>query len=71
MSVPLTSSTRPALANSSDQKLTREQVPTKILELTTQKFDLARIPLDFQQDEGKDWADGTPKKVVEDLIDYW
>lgn len=49
----------------------RVYVPTKILELTTQKFDLARLPHDFEQGEGKDWDDGTPKKVVEDLIDYW
>ncbi|PUU80163.1 hypothetical protein B9Z19DRAFT_950657, partial [Tuber borchii] len=46
-------------------------VASKYLDLTTQKFDIARLPNDFGQPEGEEWADGTPKRVVEELIDHW
>ncbi|CAZ82751.1 unnamed protein product [Tuber melanosporum] len=46
-------------------------VASKYLDLTTQKFDTARLPNDFGQPEGEEWADGTPKRVIEELIDHW
>ncbi|RPA86995.1 alpha/beta-hydrolase [Ascobolus immersus RN42] len=49
----------------------RIHVPTKYLELTTQKFDLARLPADFELPEGQEWSEGTPKNIIEDLIDHW
>ncbi|KAL7267561.1 hypothetical protein RUND412_009847 [Rhizina undulata] len=67
----------------------RVHVPTKYLDLTNQKFELARLPRDFnieypEEELSKqklaslsptipksEWADGTPKRVIEDLLDHW
>lgn len=47
------------------------QVSSKYLELTKRKFEICRLPHDLELQKGGEWDLGTPKSVVEPLIDYW
>ncbi|KAH8649633.1 Alpha/Beta hydrolase protein [Tricladium varicosporioides] len=44
-------------------------VSSKYLELTKKKLELTRLPHDIGRQH--DWEDGTPKDVIEPLIDFW
>ncbi|KAF8446764.1 Alpha/Beta hydrolase protein [Terfezia claveryi] len=47
-------------------------VPDEFLDLTNKKFNLTRfVEPEIVQPEGKEWDDGTPSKVVEELVEYW
>ena len=46
-------------------------VSTETLDWVTQRVQSARVIPDVQQPAGKEWADGTPSTVMNDLVDYW
>lgn len=47
------------------------QVSAKYLELTKRKLELTRLPHELLLPEERRWAYGTPKSVLEPLVDYW
>jgi hypothetical protein len=47
------------------------QVSSKYLELTKRKLELTRLPREIELGEGRRWALGTPKSVLEGVLDYW
>lgn len=47
-------------------------IPDDFLEVTNQKFNLTRfVEPEISQPEGNEWDDGTPRKVIEELVNYW
>jgi hypothetical protein len=46
-------------------------VSSKYLELTKKKLELTRLPREIELGEGRRWALGTPKSVLEGVLDYW
>lgn len=46
-------------------------VPNEALDLLTEKIRLTRLPEDFHQNNGDEWADGPPKHLMEELLHYW
>lgn len=48
-----------------------EQVSSKYLDLTKKKLELTRLPREVALAEGRLWALGTPKSVLETVLDYW
>jgi len=46
-------------------------VSAETLDWVTQRVQSARVIPDVQQPAGKEWADGTPSTVMNDLVDYW
>lgn len=51
--------------------LTISQVSAKYLELTKKKLELTRLPRELELPEQKSWDQGTPKSVLEPLLDFW
>lgn len=47
------------------------QVSSRYLELTRQKLELTRLPHDVGLPKSREWELGTPKSVIEPLIDFW
>lgn len=47
------------------------KVSSKYLELTKKKLELTRLPHEVALEKDREWELGTPKSVVEPLIDYW
>lgn len=48
----------------------RQQVSARYLELTRKKLELTRLPRELPTDAPQ-WSHGTPKAVLEPLLDYW
>ncbi|KAF2200910.1 alpha/beta-hydrolase [Delitschia confertaspora ATCC 74209] len=46
-------------------------VSSKYLELTRNKLQLTRLPREPRVEESRSWELGTPKQVLEGLLDYW
>ncbi|KAF2685359.1 alpha/beta-hydrolase [Lentithecium fluviatile CBS 122367] len=46
-------------------------VSSKYLDLTKKKLELTRLPREVELGEGRRWALGTPKSVLEGVLDYW
>lgn len=49
----------------------RIQVKAETIDWITQRVKSAHVVPDVKQPEGKEWADGVPSKVIEDLVEYW
>jgi hypothetical protein len=47
------------------------QVSSKYLELTKKKLELTRLPREIELGERRRWALGTPKSVLEGVLDHW
>jgi len=47
------------------------QVSSRYLALTRSKLDLTRLPREVALPPPQRWAHGTPKSVLEPLLDYW
>ncbi|KAH8591047.1 Alpha/Beta hydrolase protein [Bisporella sp. PMI_857] len=60
-----------AALGTEDVKSYRIHVSSKYLDLTKKKLELTRLPHELELSEDKQWEYGTPKGVVEPLIDYW
>lgn len=46
-------------------------VSSKYLELTKKKLQLTRLPRELDLPDKRRWEQGTPKEVLEPLVDYW
>ncbi|KAF1834099.1 alpha/beta-hydrolase [Decorospora gaudefroyi] len=46
-------------------------VSAKYLELTKKKLELTRLPRELELPDEKRWEQGTPKSVLEPLLDFW
>ncbi|KAF2269454.1 alpha/beta-hydrolase [Lojkania enalia] len=46
-------------------------VSSRYLELTKKKLQLTRLPRELELPEDRRWEHGTPKAVLEPLLDYW
>ncbi|EMD92251.1 hypothetical protein COCHEDRAFT_1203262 [Bipolaris maydis C5] len=46
-------------------------VSSKYLELTRKKLELTRLPRELELPEERMWEHGTPKRVLEPLLDFW
>lgn len=46
-------------------------VSSRYLELTKKKLELTRLPREIDLPEQREWEHGTPKAVLEPLLDYW
>ncbi|KAH8731938.1 Alpha/Beta hydrolase protein [Phaeosphaeriaceae sp. PMI808] len=46
-------------------------VSSRYLELTKKKLELTRLPRELELPEPKKWEHGTPKTVLEPLLDFW
>ncbi|KAL6706185.1 hypothetical protein ACN47E_005920 [Coniothyrium glycines] len=46
-------------------------VSAKYLELTKKKLELTRLPRELELPESRRWEQGTPKSVLEPLLDFW
>jgi hypothetical protein len=46
-------------------------VSQRYLDLTRQKLELTRLPRELELPEGRIWEHGTPKSVLEPLLDFW
>ncbi|KAJ4293409.1 hypothetical protein N0V90_008692 [Kalmusia sp. IMI 367209] len=46
-------------------------VSSKYLDLTKKKLELTRLPRELELPEERRWDQGTPKAVLEPLLDYW
>ncbi|PSN74417.1 alpha/beta-hydrolase [Corynespora cassiicola Philippines] len=46
-------------------------VSSRYLELTNKKLQLTRLPREIELPEHQKWVQGTPKSVLEPLLDYW
>lgn len=46
-------------------------VSSRYLDLTRQKLELTRLPKENEQGTEEKWALGTPKRVLEPVLDYW
>jgi hypothetical protein len=51
--------------------LTAKQVSAKYLELTKKKLELTRLPRELELPDERRWEQGTPKSVLEPLLDFW
>ncbi|KAE8446173.1 hypothetical protein EG329_012398 [Mollisiaceae sp. DMI_Dod_QoI] len=60
-----------ALNASEEIKPYRIHVSSKYLELTKKKLELTRLPHELLLPKAREWEFGTPKGVVEPLIDFW
>ncbi|KUJ17726.1 alpha/beta-hydrolase [Mollisia scopiformis] len=61
-----------AALNSGDEiRPYRIHVSSKYLELTKKKLELTRLPHEVLLSKDREWEFGTPKGVVEPLIDFW
>ncbi|OBT88586.1 hypothetical protein VE02_03948 [Pseudogymnoascus sp. 03VT05] len=49
----------------------RAHVSSKYLELTRKKLEVTRLPHDLTLEKGREWEMGTPKSIIEPLVDYW
>ncbi|KAH7396353.1 Alpha/Beta hydrolase protein [Pyrenochaeta sp. MPI-SDFR-AT-0127] len=49
----------------------RRLVSAKYLELTKKKLELTRLPRELELPEQRSWDQGTPKSVLEPLLDFW
>ncbi|KFX86255.1 hypothetical protein O988_09690, partial [Pseudogymnoascus sp. VKM F-3808] len=49
----------------------RAHVSSKYLELTRKKLEYTRLPHDLTLEKGREWEMGTPKSIIEPLVDYW
>ncbi|KFY46757.1 hypothetical protein V494_00337, partial [Pseudogymnoascus sp. VKM F-4513 (FW-928)] len=49
----------------------RAHVSSKYLELTRKKLEVTRLPHDLTLEKGQEWQMGTPKSIIEPLVDYW
>jgi hypothetical protein len=47
------------------------QVSSRYLELTKKKLELTRLPRELELPEPRIWEHGTPKSVLEPLLDFW
>lgn len=43
----------------------------RYLELTKKKLELTRLPRELELPEHRTWEHGTPKDVLEPLLDFW
>jgi hypothetical protein len=64
-----TLSRKPGADRNTDEQT--EQVSSKYLELTKKKLELTRLPHEVLLPKDREWEFGTPKGVVEPLIDFW
>jgi len=46
-------------------------VSAKYLELTKKKLELTRLPRELELPNERRWGQGTPKSVLEPLLDFW
>jgi hypothetical protein len=46
-------------------------VSAKYLELTKKKLELTRLPREIELPDERRWEQGTPKSVLEPLLDFW
>ncbi|KAI4672112.1 uncharacterized protein J4E78_000612 [Alternaria triticimaculans] len=46
-------------------------VSAKYLELTKKKLELTRLPRELELPDERIWEQGTPKSVLEPLLDFW
>lgn len=46
-------------------------VSSRYLDLTHQKLQLTRLPRELDLPDSHRWAQGTPKSVLEPLLDFW
>ena len=53
------------------RSLTSKQVSAKYLELTKKKLELTRLPRELELPDERIWEQGTPKSVLEPLLDFW
>jgi len=60
-----------ALNANEEIKPYRVHVSSKYLELTKKKLELTRLPHEVLLSKAREWEFGTPKGVVEPLIDFW
>ncbi|KAF8853784.1 alpha/beta-hydrolase [Acephala macrosclerotiorum] len=60
-----------ALNASEEIRPYRVHVSSKYLELTKKKLELTRLPHELLLPKAREWEFGTPKGVVEPLIDFW
>ncbi|KAL5350405.1 hypothetical protein ACLOAV_003973 [Pseudogymnoascus australis] len=49
----------------------RAHVSSKYLDLTRKKLEVTRLPHDLTLEKGREWEMGTPKSIIEPLVDYW
>jgi hypothetical protein len=49
----------------------RKQVSARYLELTRRKLELARLPHEPKIPPNRHWENGTPKVILEPLLDFW
>lgn len=47
------------------------QVSSRYLELTKKKLELTRLPRELELPDDRKWEHGTPKSVLEPLLDFW
>jgi hypothetical protein len=47
------------------------QVSQRYLELTKKKLELTRLPRELELPDTRLWEHGTPKSVLEPLLDFW
>ena len=45
--------------------------PHEFLEWVSNRVKTARLVPDLEHKPGEEWRDGTPTKVMQDLVDYW
>jgi hypothetical protein len=48
-----------------------QQVSSRYLELTKKKLELTRLPRELELPDDRKWEHGTPKSVLEPLLDFW
>lgn len=46
-------------------------VSSKYLDLTRKKLELTRLPHELLLPRAREWEQGTPKREIEPLIDFW
>jgi hypothetical protein len=56
---------------SPDTANTSTQVSSRYLDLTRKKLELTRLPRELSLPDTARWDHGTPKDVLEPLLDYW
>jgi hypothetical protein len=59
------------LQSSLDVFTNAPQVSSRYLELTKKKLELTRLPRELELPDDRKWEHGTPKSVLEPLLDFW
>jgi hypothetical protein len=47
------------------------QVSARYLELTKKKLELTRLPREIGLPDDRKWEYGTPKTILEPIVDFW